>query len=630
MLEKVSGSKQNNCENCHKEQGTGYCKQCSKFLCQTCVDMHNKWGDFASHQILEMDDVTTTASKLVPLREQPTMECSSHGEPMKVYCDTCDKLVCHLCTAGKVHRYHDYEPIIDYFPRHQLQLVDNLQKVNQKLGIINTAVKAMETQEEDFVGQVGAARKEIEAMVHQLIQLLRESEKNLMRELDQVSDAYIQQISVRKKEADITITQLKTCKEYVENELRIGSHQEILVMKRQMIERMAAVCSLDNLQPVKETKVRFAKSASVLQACRSLGSVVRYGQFAVAGDKTSFDLSSAAPFSSKQVSCHLSPAADPTLVVRCIVHQVSPGSFEVRYSPASAGLHQLRVQVGGTDVLDTPLNVEVIPRKPRQTFTDLSTPRGLAIVRNGNLIVAERNMDCITIIDSTTNMTIRKVGELGSKQEQFKYPRGVAVTQNDRVIVSDFGNHRLQVLTAEGAFIATVGTKGLRPLQFDRPMDVAVHCSGRIYVSECGNNRVQVLNADLGYSHCFGTKGAQPGELNHPRGIAVDVDGMVYVSDTYNDRVQKFTPEGKLLAVIKNKGEGRGQLNRPYGLCVDASGILYVTEHNRNTVCMFNQQGQFLGYVGDSDGSSFKDPAFILSDQTGQLYISDDNGVTLY
>ena len=318
--------------------------------------------------------MATTASKLVPLKEQPTMVCSSHGEPMKVYCDTCDKLICHLCTTAKAHRNHEYEPLTDAFPRHQQQIVDSLQLVKKKLAAITTAVQAVETQEGGFLEQVGAVRREIEATVQQLMQLLQESERQLMRELDQSIDAYLEKISARKKEADITITQLNSCKEFAEEELRIGSQQEILVMKGQMVERMAAVCSLvkeDNLQPLEETRVRFAKSASVLEACRSLGSVVRYGQFKATGDKTSFDLCSAAPLSSEQVSCQLSPVADPTLVVRCVVHQVAPGSFEVRYSPPTAGLHQLRVQVGGTDILDTPLNVEVMPRRAGQTFTDL-------------------------------------------------------------------------------------------------------------------------------------------------------------------------------------------------------------------------------------------------------------------
>ena len=629
MLEKVSGSQQNNCENCYKEQATGYCKQCSVLLCQTCVDMHNKWGKFSSHQILGVEDVATTASKLVPLKEQPTMECSSHGKPLEVYCDTCDKLICQLCTV-KHHRDHECDAITDAFPRHQQQIVDSLQQVKKKLAAITTAVQAMETQEGDFLEQIGAVRREIEATVQQLMQLLQKSERQLMRELDQVTDAYIEKISARKKEADITITQMKSCRDFAEEELRIGSQQEILVMKGQMVERMAAVCLLvkeDNLQPLEETRVRFAKSTS---ACRSLGSVVRYGQFKSAGDKTSFDLCSAAPLSSEQVSCQLSLVADPTLVVRCVVHQVAPGSFEVCYSPPTAGLHQLRVQVGGTDILDTPLNVEVMPRRAGQTFTGLSFSRGLAITREGHLIVTELNKHLITIIDPTDGRKIRSFGQYGSGREQFFHPCGVAVMQDGRIVVADCYNHRLQVLTAEGAFIATVGSKGSQPLQFYHLWDVAVDHNGKVFVTDYGNNRVQVLNADLTYSHCFGSKGAQPGEFFDPHYITIDADGIVYVADGGNNRVQKFTPEGKLLAVIDSKGEGGGRLNGTRGMCVDDNGILYVTEHGSNTVSMFTSKGRFLGYIGDSDGSSFKHPELIVSDQTGRLYISDDNGVVTY
>ena len=42
-------------------------------------------------------------------------------------------------------------------------------------------------------------RREIEATVQQLMQLLQESERQLMRELDQVTDAYVEKISARKK-----------------------------------------------------------------------------------------------------------------------------------------------------------------------------------------------------------------------------------------------------------------------------------------------------------------------------------------------------------------------------------------------------------------------------------------------
>ena len=130
------------------------------------------------------------------------MECTSHGKPLEVYCDTCDKLICQLCTTARAHRNHEYEPISDAFPRHQQQIMDSLQQVKEKLATITAAVQALEGQKCGFLEQVQAVRREIEATVQQLIQLLQESERQLMKELDQVTDAYVEKISARKKKAD--------------------------------------------------------------------------------------------------------------------------------------------------------------------------------------------------------------------------------------------------------------------------------------------------------------------------------------------------------------------------------------------------------------------------------------------
>ena len=95
--------------------------------------------------------------------------------------------------------------------------------------------------------------------------------------------------------------------------------QEIVVLKGQMVERMNTVCSHveGHLRPVEETSVRFVKRSNVLEACRCLGSVVRYGRFKTTCNKTTFYLCNAgsnAPISSKLVTCKLSPVADPTVV----------------------------------------------------------------------------------------------------------------------------------------------------------------------------------------------------------------------------------------------------------------------------------------------------------------------------
>ena len=586
MLGKVCGSsdsQQKSCQKCNNEQANGYCQQCSKLLCQTCINKHDEW--ITDHQILGIEDVATTASRRVPLKKQPTMKCSSHEKELEVYCDTCDKLICLLCTAATAHHGHKYEPLTDAFPRHKKQIVDCLDLVKKKLVAITAAVQAVKTHEECFLKQVGTVRKEIEATVQQLIQLLEQSEKRLIAELEQVTDAYVEKISARKKEADLLIAQLRSCEEFAEEELRIGSQQEIMVMKKHMAERMQAVCFQvveDKLRPLEETSVTFAISASVLDACRNLGSMVRLGHVEVACNKTTFDLFSAAPLSSELVSCQFSSVADPTAVVKCAIHQVAPGRFEIHHPPPTIdlGLHQLSVQMSGIDILDQPL--KMMPRKPKEKFT-LSGSAGI-VVTNNFAIVAECHKHCITVLNVTNGEKIVSFGEKGNGPKQFKSPIGVAVNKAGELIVADHENHRLQVLKLpsvdqhEVQLVCSIGSKGSQPLQFCHPTDVAVHHNNKIYVVDSGNNRIQVLNADYTYSHCFGSNGAQPGEFVKPQRIVCDADGMIYISDYGNNRVQKLTPEGNPLAIINSKGNG-GPLSSPCGLCVvDGNDILYVTE----------------------------------------------------
>ena len=71
---------------------------------------------------------------------------------------------------------------------------------------------------------------------------------------------------------------------------------------------------------------------------------------------------------------------------------------------------------------------------------------------------------------------------MAKEKYSFDMPQGVAVTQDGRIVVTNYGNHRLQVLTAEGAFIATVGSYGSQPLHFKYPTGVAVHHNGQVFL----------------------------------------------------------------------------------------------------------------------------------------------------
>ena len=172
LLQKVSDpQQQTNCENCQKQPATGYCKQCSKFLCHTCVDRHNGWAEFSNHCFVSMQDVIESAMSLVPLKQSPLQHCSQHDKPLEVHCSTCDQLICHLCTASDLHRSHEYEPITDSFKKQQKVIINSLVSVIEKLASLSRVVKNLESQEKEVLEQGKAMKREIHSRVQQLIQV---------------------------------------------------------------------------------------------------------------------------------------------------------------------------------------------------------------------------------------------------------------------------------------------------------------------------------------------------------------------------------------------------------------------------------------------------------------------------
>ena len=112
----------------------------------------------------------------------------------------------------------------------------------------------------------------------------------------------------------------------------------------------------------------------------------------------------------------------------------------------------------------------------------------MVISKEGHLIVASELNSCIIVINTDSGEVINRFGQLGIGRVEFIGPEGLSLTQDGHIIVADTLNHRLHVLTVEGAFVAVVGSKGSQPLQFNYPYGVAVHHNGRIFVTDRYNH----------------------------------------------------------------------------------------------------------------------------------------------
>jgi sugar lactone lactonase YvrE len=129
----------------------------------------------------------------------------------------------------------------------------------------------------------------------------------------------------------------------------------------------------------------------------------------------------------------------------------------------------------------------------------------------------------------------------------FKNPQGLALDKDGNILVADRKNHAIRQLTPNGA-VTTIagsfsgsGTEGLTgssdgvalEARFNHPSDVAVDANGNIFVADAGNHAIRKIDTNgnvttiagsLGQSGAVNGTGSSP-RFNSPQGIAIDANG---------------------------------------------------------------------------------------------------------
>ena len=299
---------------------------------------------------------------------------------------------------------------------------------------------------------------------------------------------------------------------------------------------------------------------------------------------------------------------DSTKLIDCSVKKTGlDNQCEISYLATSLGRHQLHIKVAGKHINGSPFPVTVkLPVQklgtPIKTITGMKLSWGVAVSSRGNIIVSEDGGHCLSIV-SPCGIKIKSFGSLGSNYGQFSHPGGVAVDDEDNILVADYNNNRIQKFTSDGKFSSVSNDLELKQ---PRPISIAIHpYSKMVYVADCWNQYIAILNPDLTVSSSFGSHGSDNGQLNVLYDIAFDSTGNLYVVDWDNHRIQVFTEAGQYLRQFGKRGSGNGELNGPASISIDSEDVVYVAEWKNHRVSVFTCEGKFLtsfGTLGDGPG----------------------------
>jgi hypothetical protein len=169
-----------------------------------------------------------------------------------------------------------------------------------------------------------------------------------------------------------------------------------------------------------------------------------------------------------------------------------------------------------------------------------------------------------------------------------------AIARNGDIFVADgYGNARVHHFGADGRLIHSWGEIGTGPGQFHLPHGIAIDNDENIIVCDRENDRLQFFDRRGNLLYIWT-------DVRRPTHAAVDKDGLIYVTELWRPieqgqgsfmhgyadrdlpgRVTVFRKDGKIVARFGDDSKNRaapGNFIAPHGIALDSHGNLYVSE----------------------------------------------------
>lgn len=260
----------------------------------------------------------------------------------------------------------------------------------------------------------------------------------------------------------------------------------------------------------------------------------------------------------------------------------------------------------------------------------------IAIDAQDKVYVTDRGDHPVMVFDSKGTL----LGQWG--KDSLSGPHGCYVGPDGSVYCTDVRSHTVSKFNSKGGLLRVLGNKNqpsetghdpdLDPIirvssikrsgpPFNAPSDIAVSASGQMYISDGeGNASVHKFDTNGILLLSWGEPGFAPGQFRIPHAVCLDKWERVWIVDRKNNRIQIFSAFGELLDMWLD-------LHDPSDVCIDKDDIVYVSEEGRQQVSIFNMRGTILAHMGNEGQNSstalFEQPHSIAVDSQGSIYVAD-------
>uniref|UniRef100_A0A9J8DHK2 Tripartite motif-containing protein 2 n=3 Tax=Cyprinidae TaxID=7953 RepID=A0A9J8DHK2_CYPCA len=577
------------------------------------------------------------------------LSCPNHGgNVMEFYCPPCETAMCEECTSAE-HAEHATVPLKDVLEQHKASLQEQLDAVKNRLPEIDSALEVLS----DILQQLSNQKSSIEEVIHATFEELQKTlnvrKSVLLMELE-VNYGLKQKVLQAQLESLLQGQEgIRSSCNFTEQALNHGSEAEVLLVKKQMSERLDELASQElPLRPEENSQLDFlVETDGLRKSIHNLGAIITTNAVAaetvatgeglrhcIVGQPTSVTITTKdrdgglCRTGNALLIADLS-ASDGTVVGEGEVTDHKNGTYEFVYTAPCEGRFTLSLKLYDQHIRGSPFSI----RASKLADISLTSDGGKKHLKSpGSSHVKQRAIKRPASMYSTGKRKenpieddlMFRIGTKGRNKGEFTNLQGVAASSIGKVLIADSNNQCVQIFSNDGLFKSRFGVRGRSPGQLQRPTGVAVHPNGDIIIADYDNKWVSIFSCDGKFKAKIGS-----GKLMGPKGVAVDRNGHIIVVDNKSCCVFIFQPNGKLVSKFGNRGNSdkqfAGTYLGPHFAAVNQNNEIIVTDFHNHSVKVFSSEGEFLlkfGSNGEGNGQ-FNAPTGVAVDANGNIIVAD-------
>ncbi|CAH1772261.1 unnamed protein product [Owenia fusiformis] len=497
-------------------------------------------------------------------------KCSVHNEQELLFCETCDKVFCNVCSGGEHNgrgaSEHTVIPFSIAIKRMSEILLYKaslcIKNLNSASDNVNDELRKLEYNVEKTLDTANRSFEELISMMqnrrHDVLQRIRkvrdEKRKGLMEQLNMI-------------QAEKTKVQSECNGLQYQVEVR-----NITKKISDLNEKLDSTSTLGEPRENAFIKYEYKHNTALKDIVKGLG---QYGRIKIS---TTFPALSTAKVGKSvthikntvlvnTVDLHGSPrttGGDPVVSilkteqgqnVETKIKDNEDGTYAITFTTTTAGRHKLVVSIFDRPIKESPFLIE----------------------------------------SSTHNNPVLKYGTRGSGSCHFTQPVGVCVDKENNIYVLDTGNSRIKVLKEDGTLIGHVNSVGL---QNQSGTGIAMTPRDTIVVVNWRTKFITEMNLDGEMVNKFTSP-----ELVEPIDVAVNSAGEIIIADNGAGRLFMFDSEGRMINKIASKGDKQGQLKLITSVTIGKHDEILVTDHR---IQIFNKTGKFLQEIVNESKTKVK------------------------